>query len=141
MGDVSRVQISHTDKNCSPLLGLDMLIHVGDQTKTEPKCEIFVDGTTKRACLLLSTDSKLKLFQPAFEAVTRRTDGARRLASAFQRLVDAERLASFKQKTWSVGDAQPCSPDLVSASGGPSVEVQMDMLTDVFFVEDRADMQ
>jgi hypothetical protein len=141
MGDVAIVKISQTDKKCLKLRGLDMLIHVGDQINAEPKCELFVDGTTNRACLLLSTDSKLSLFQEAFKAVTRREDGAQRLASAFQRLVDAERSASFKYKTWSAGNAQPGSPDFSSVPGEPSVESQMDMLMDVFFVEDRADVQ
>ena len=84
-------------------------------------------------------DSAKQLF--AFAAVTRTADGAKRLASAFEKLVDAERLASFKQKIWSVDNAQPCSPGLVSPLGESTVEAQMDALTDVFFVEDRADNQ
>jgi hypothetical protein len=141
MGEVSRVKISPTDQECTQLRGVDALIHVGDQSGKESKCEIFVDEHTQRVCLLLSTDSKLSLFGSAFAAVTKTADGAQRLASAFEKLVDAERLASFKQKTWSVGNAQPCSPDLVSPPGEPTVEAQMDALTDIFFVEDRADNQ
>ncbi len=139
LGDTARANLTQESNPTSPLPGLDLLLHVGDQSKTESKCEIFADGRSRRACVLLSTDSSLSLFKNVFAAVTGTPEAARRLACAFQRLIDAERSAFFKQPTWSMGSA-PAFLNTPSTSGGPSLLTQMDKLTDVFFVEHRVDI-
>jgi hypothetical protein len=109
--------------------GIDILLRFGEDPSQGSKCNFSKKANSNRACLLLSTDSKLSLFHKAFSVVTESETDADRLSSAFQRLVDAERSAFFKSKTWS-----PCKE---ARSKAHELETQMESLTDVFIVEDK----
>ena len=114
--------------------GIDFLLRFGGDPSQGSRCEFSKKANSNRACLLLSTDSKLSLFSNAFSAVTKSQTDADRLSSAFQRLVDAEQSAFFKSKTWSACN----EAESARVSKEHSLKTQMESLTDVFIVEDRA---
>ena len=115
------------------LPGIDILVRFGDESQRKSEVEFFKYADSSRACLLLSSDSKLSLFHNAFLAVSQTSGDADRLSAAFARLVDAERSAFLKSKTWSAGTEAKSS----NVRKAHTLESQMESLTDVFIIENR----
>jgi hypothetical protein len=136
--DMSEVADNMAEEgNC--LCGLDLVIHVGDKREGRAVSNFFIMEGAKRACLLLSTDSKLSLFGHAIQTATQTPDkqdskiAAESVHGLFQKFIDAERLVSFKDKGLSIRN--PPQDKSLLAERQPQLSGQTQGLMDVFILE------
>lgn len=91
-------------ENTSFLSGLDVYMHIGHKVQGYKYCDFHVKPKSVRACLVLSTDSCLTLFQSAIKTVCGEGNhaGAAKLTSLLSRLIDLERLTLSQKGPWSM---------------------------------------
>jgi hypothetical protein len=117
------------------LCGIDIVLHVGDKRLNHTSAEFFMQSGSNRACLVLSTDARLTLFKHAIQTVTQTssTEGAEILHSLFQKLIDAERLVSFRDQELSIRNSHQNPYSLIGAENVTLFE-NIEQLRDVFLL-------
>jgi hypothetical protein len=121
----------------SVLPGLDIYLHIGHNLPKRKFCKFYVKCKVQRACLVLSTDSWLTLFEPAMRTVCgRKRDragnqiGAAELASLFATLIDLERQSLSQKGPWSM-DHMPESVKKQPGCGQIPLNKQLENLQEV----------
>ena len=114
------------------LPGLDMYMHIGHKVRGRKYCDFHVRPKSQRACLVLSTDSCLTLFQPAIRAVCGQGNevGAAKLTSLLSKLIDLERLTLSQMGPWSM-DHMPESVKKPPACGQIPLNKQLEYLQEI----------